>query len=120
MIRYLTTAAICLAALPLAAEPVHITRDVMSITVPLEGGATVDISRIQDNDHRLEGDWDLTSRPCPNFCIQPMVPAEGVTAIGELELLEMLQDPNTVVADGRVRPEYLKGTIPGAISVPYT
>lgn len=120
MIRYLTTAAICLAALPLAAEPVHITRDVMSVTVPLEGGATVDISRIQDNDHRLEGDWDLTSRPCPNFCIQPMVPAEGVTAIGELELLEMLQDPNTVVADGRVRPEYLKGTIPGAISVPYT
>lgn len=120
MIRILTIAAASLAALPLAAEPVNITKDMMSVTVPLEGGATVEISRIQDNAHRLEGDWDLTSRPCPNFCIQPMVPAEGVTAIGELELLEMLQDPDTVVADGRVRREFEKGTIPGAVSIPYT
>lgn len=120
MIRFFTIAVACLTALPLAAEPVNITRDMMSVTVPLDGGAKVDISRIQDNAHRLEGDWDLTSRPCPSFCIQPMVPAEGVTAIGELELLEMLQDPNTVVADGRVRREYEQGTIPGAISIPYT
>lgn len=48
-----------------------------------------------------------------------MSPADGVTTIGELELLAFLQDPQSVVIDGRIRPEYEAGTIPGAVSVPY-
>lgn len=101
------------------AEPVGITPDTMSVTVDTPSGP-VDIMREQDNAATIQGDWALIARPCPNFCIQPMTPAEGVTTIGELELLEFLQDPDAVVIDGRVRPEFEAGTIPGAVSVPYT
>ncbi|MFY9246438.1 MAG: rhodanese-like domain-containing protein, partial [Roseicyclus sp.] len=108
-------------ALPLsaAADPVGLTPDMLSATVPTSSGM-VEIMRNQDNAARLDGDWTLTSRPCPNFCIQPMVPAPGVTPIGELEVIAALQDPDTVVADGRIRAEFEAGTIPGAVSVPYT
>jgi rhodanese-related sulfurtransferase len=108
-----------LAAGAALADPVGLTPDMMSVTVETAGGP-VEIMREQDNAHRLEGDWTLTSRPCPNFCIQPMMPAEGVTPVGELEVLAALQDPGTVVIDGRIRPEFEAGTIPGAVSVPYT
>ncbi len=112
---------LALLAAPLAAhaDPVGITPDTMSVTVTTAAGP-VEIMRNQDTAHRLEGDWTLTSRPCPNFCIQPMIPAPGVTPIGELEVLAALQDPAIVVIDGRIRPEFEAGTIPGAVSVPYT
>jgi len=100
------------------ADPVGITPEVMSVTVETTKGP-VEISRVQDNANTVTGDWALTSRPCPAFCIQPMTPAEGVTTIGELELLEFLQDPEVFVMDGRIRPEFEAGTIPGAVSVPY-
>lgn len=112
-------AAIAALAGPSVGDPVRITPDTMSVTVPTADGP-VEVSRVQDNENRLEGDWTLTSRSCPMFCIQPIVPAEGVTPIGELEMLEFLQDANAVVIDGRVRPEFEAGTIPGAVSVPYT
>lgn len=102
-----------------ANEPVNITGDIASITIDTGGGA-VEISRIQDNAHIITGDFAMTSRPCPNFCIQPMTPAEGVTTIGELEMLEALQDPEVRVIDSRIRPNYEAGTIPGAINMPYT
>lgn len=100
------------------AEPVGITPDTMSVTVETPSGP-VEIGRVQDNDNRLDEEWTFTSRPCPNFCIQPIVPAPGVTPIGELELMEFLQDPEAVVVDGRIRPQFEAGTIPGAMSVPY-
>ena len=49
-----------------------------------------------------------------------MIPAPGVTTIGELEVLEFLRTGTGVLVDGRIRTEYEEGTIPGAISVPYT
>lgn len=104
---------------PAWAEGVNITRDTASVTVETDAGP-VEIARIQDQSNRIAGDWALTSRPCPNFCIQPVSPAEGVNTIGELELIGMLQDPGVVVMDGRIRPEFEAGTIPGAVSVPYT
>ena len=115
-------AAICLFAMTLPAfadDPVNISPDTMSVTVETADGP-VEISRIQDNAHVLEGDFARTSRPCPNFCIQPMTPAEGVRTIGEIEMLEALQDPEVTVIDSRVRPDFETGTIPGAISMPYT
>lgn len=101
------------------AEPVGITPDTMAVTVETPAGP-VEISRNQDNGNKLEGDWALTSRPCPMFCIQPMTPAEGVTVIGELELMEMLQDPTAMVLDSRVKPDFDGGAIPGAVHMPYT
>ena len=100
------------------ADPVGITQDTMSVPFETTDGR-VDISRIQDGENTIATEWTLTSRACPPFCIQPMSPADGVTTIGELELLAFLQDPQSVVIDGRIRPEYEAGTIPGAVSVPY-
>lgn len=102
-----------------AQEAVNIRPDMMSVTVETADGP-VEISRIQDNDNMLEGEWARTSRPCPSFCIQPMVPAPGVTPIGELEMLEFLQDPEVVVIDGRIPRDFATGAIPGAVNVPYT
>jgi len=102
-----------------AQEAVNIRPDMMSVTVETPDGP-VEISRIQDNDNMVEGEWARTSRPCPNFCIQPMVPAPGVTPIGELEMLEFLQDPDVVVIDGRIPQDCATGAIPGAVNVPYT
>jgi hypothetical protein len=72
------------------ADEVGITKDMMSVTVQTNDGP-VKIMRNQDTEARLGEPWDKTSRPCPNFCIQPMSPAPGVTTIGELEVLEFLQ-----------------------------
>lgn len=118
--RALTAMAlVSLFAAPVYAEPVNITPEIASVTVQSADGP-LEISRIQDNDNMVSGEWALTSRPCPNFCIQPMSPAEGVTTVGELEVLEALQDPEVMVIDSRVQPNYLGGTIPGAVNIPYT
>ncbi len=113
------TIALSITAVSAAAETkVGIAKDLPSVTVDTQNGP-VEISRIQDTEHKLDGEWARTSRPCPNFCIQPITPAEGVTTIGELELLEMLQNPDALVVDSRTRDWFAGGTIPGAISIPY-
>ncbi|MGR3758961.1 rhodanese-like domain-containing protein [Roseobacteraceae bacterium NS-SX3] len=115
----LTFALILAASAAPAGEAVGISKDMPSATVET-GSGPVTISRIQDTSHEVAGEWARTSRPCPDFCIQPMTPAEGVTAIGELELIEMLQDPGAVVIDSRTADWFQGGTIPGAVNIPYT
>lgn len=114
-------AAVCLAVAttPAWAEGVGITGDSMTVTVQTASGP-VEIARVQDNNAVIEGEFAKIARPCPAFCIQPMIPAPGVTPVGELDVLAALQDPNTLVVDGRVESQFAEGTIPGAISVPYT
>ena len=106
-------------ALPALAEPVNIRPDVATVTVETDGGP-VEIGRVQDNDNKISGDWARTSRACPPFCIQPISPAEGVTTIGEVELLAMLTDPGAIVVDSRTPDWFEGGTIPGAINIPFT
>ncbi len=103
---------------PASAEPVNIQPDVASVTVETETGP-VEIARIQDNANKVSGDWALTSRACPPFCIQPMAPAPGVITIGELELLAMLRDPGAMVVDSRVPNHFASGSIPGAVNIPF-
>jgi len=98
---------------------VKIRPDIAGVTVQTPDGPA-EINRIQDEDNVITGDFARTSRACPPFCIQPMSPAEGVTTIGELELLDMLQDENSVVIDSRTVDWYRKGTIPGSVHLPYT
>lgn len=98
---------------------VNITRDIGSVTVKTPQGDVV-IERIQDEENVITGEFAKTSRACPNFCIQPMTPAEGVRTVGELEVLDALQSPDILVIDSRIRPNYEAGTIPGAINMPYT
>lgn len=49
-----------------------------------------------------------------------MSPAPGVTPVGELELLELLQAPDAIVVDSRTYEWFSSGAIPGAINIPYT
>lgn len=114
-----TLALFGLAGASVAETPVGITKDMPSVTVQTRNGP-VEIKRVQDTTHEISGDWAKTSRPCPDFCIQPITPAEGVTTIGEMELIELLSDPDAVVVDSRTRDWFDGGTIPGAINIPYT
>ncbi|GAB4385737.1 rhodanese-like domain-containing protein [Albidovulum sp.] len=116
----LALALLVLAALPVRADElrVNITRERPTVTVTTAAGP-VTIRREQDPDARLSGDWARVARDCPPFCIQPMVPAPGVTTIGELELLDLLEGGTAVVIDSRTRDWFTGGTIPGAVNIPY-
>lgn len=102
---------------------VNITKTLESVTVQHDGQA-VKIQRNQDTDHQLSGEFTKTSRPCPPFCFQPMHAAEGVETLGEIELIQFIQtqlaDGSGLLVDSRVTEWYLKGTIPGAIHIPFT
>lgn len=113
------TAFAALLAAPALAEGVNITPDMASVTVTNPSGPVV-ITREQDESAVIEGEFARIARPCPEFCVQPMSPAEGVRTVGELDVLAALQDENTLVVDGRVRPDWQTGTIPGAVNMPYT
>lgn len=118
MLRLFLAVLLLIAPPVLADKDVFITHDLPSVTVDTDSGP-VEIFRIGDTANELWGEWSRTSRPCPPFCIQPINPVEGVETIGELELIEMLQDPEAIVIDSRVVSHYLGGTIPGAINIPY-
>ncbi|MCV6596794.1 MAG: rhodanese-like domain-containing protein [Mangrovicoccus sp.] len=113
--------ALALSASPLWAEApkVGITRDLPSASV-MHNGAEFEIARNQDTEATISGEFAKTSRACPPFCVQPFEVAEGVSTIGELELIALLQDPEAVVIDSRVEEWFRKGTIPGAVHMPYT
>ncbi|ANT63626.1 sulfurtransferase (plasmid) [Salipiger sp. CCB-MM3] len=120
MKSYAIAAALLVCAAQAGAEAeVGIARDMPKVTVESASGPVV-IERIQDPAHEISGEWARTSRPCPDFCIQPFTPAPGVATIGELELIALLQDPDAVVIDSRTPDWFEGGTIPGAINIPYT
>jgi rhodanese-related sulfurtransferase len=88
-------------------------------------GQRVLLMRHQDPDHVIEPPYQTTSRPCPPYCVQPMQVAPGVETIGELELIEYLRrvaagDPSVLVIDSRTHDWVARGTIPGAVNIPYT
>lgn len=101
------------------AQEVKITGDMAEVEIETADGPVV-VQRIQDTAHELTGDFAKTSRRCPPFCIQPAEAAEGVRTIGELELIDMLKDPEAVVVDARTEEWHLKSTIPGSVNIPYT
>ncbi len=63
-----------------------------------------------------------TMTPCAKNkgWLQVMEPEPGVTAVGEIEILNALNDRDAVVVDMRSQEEYLTKTIPGAAGIPYT
>lgn len=121
----LVLAAACLSAAPHAAlasddgKAVKIRPDMASVEVETPDGP-VTIERIQDTENEITGYFAKTSRECPSFCIQPMQAAEGVTSIGELELLDMLTDSGATVIDARTEDWHIRETIPGSLNIPYT
>ena len=107
-----------------AGKPVGITPDMMDATVK-HGGEDVKIMRDQDNKAKVIPAFAKTSRPCPPFCIQPMQLAPGVETLGEREIIDYLSrmsqgDDSILVVDSRTPDWVEKGTIPGAVNIPWT
>ncbi len=104
-------------------RPVAITRELDSVTIKHEG-KPFKISREKNNDAVIPAMYAKTSRPCPPFCVQPMIIAEGVDTIGELEFLDYLVqksngDETLAIVDSRTSDWVLVSTIPGTINVPW-
>jgi rhodanese-related sulfurtransferase len=97
-----------LPAMNLQAAEVNITPDIESVTVK-HGASDVSIMRNQNQKNTINPAFAKTSRKCPPFCIQPATLAPGVETIAELEML-----------DSRTPDWVAKGTIPGAINIPWT
>ncbi|MDH5611552.1 MAG: rhodanese-like domain-containing protein [Gammaproteobacteria bacterium] len=105
-------------------KPVGISADVMNVEV-IHDGKKTKIMRVQDNANIINQAFAKTSRPCPPFCIQPAVLAPGVETIAELEVMDYLSkmangDDTILVIDSRTPDWVEKGTIPGAINIPWT
>jgi len=119
-----TSLGLGLLAASLQAAEVNITPDIESVTVK-HGGNDVSIMRNQNQKNTVNPAFAITSRKCPPFCIQPAVLAPGVETIAELEMLDYLKrmsegDDSIVVIDSRTPAWVAKGTIPGAINIPWT
>jgi len=108
----------------LQAAEVNISPRIESVTVR-HGETEVNIMRNQNQKNTVNPAFALTSRKCPPFCIQPAQLAPGVETIAELEMLDYLKrmsegDDSIVVIDSRTPAWVTKGTIPGAINIPWT
>ena len=102
---------------------VNISAELPSMEVMHQGKKIV-IMRQQNPANQINPEFALTSRQCPPFCIQPSVVATGVETIGELEVLAYLKkmnagDTSIVLIDSRTPDWVVKGTIPGAINIPW-
>ena len=123
MIRMALIGLICCSGIA-GADPVGISPELSHVDV-MHNGKRVRIERNQDNKNTVKADYALTSRPCPPFCIRPIVLAPGVETIGELEMLSYLAaaskpDSGLVVVDSRTPDWVARGTIPGSINIPWT
>ncbi len=105
------------------AQEVRITPEDASRSFTING-QTFLIERNQDNANVLEPGFTKTSRPCPPFCIHPMSSAPGVETVGELEVMDFLAQEvaagDGLLIDSRVPEWYRKGSIPGAVNVPFS
>ena len=120
----LTTLGLSLSSVQLQAAEVNITADIESVSVK-HGDTTVSIMRNQNQKNTVNPAFAKTSRKCPPFCIQPAVLAPGVETIAEVEMLDYLKrmsegDDSIIVVDSRTPAWVAKGTIPGAINIPWT
>jgi rhodanese-related sulfurtransferase len=104
------------------AEEVAISPDVATIAFEAMGQSFA-ITRDQDLEATIKGEFARTSRACPPNCIQPMRALRNVETVGELEVLKFLQDKvaagSGVLLDVRVPEWFAKGAIPGAVNVPF-
>jgi rhodanese-related sulfurtransferase len=103
---------------------VGITPDIQQVEVLHNGKKTL-IRRNQDPKNTVNPDYARTSRECPPFCIQPISLAPGVEVVGEIEVLDYLKkmsagDSSILVIDSRTPDWVQRGTIPGAVNIPWT
>ncbi|MEA3292369.1 MAG: rhodanese-like domain-containing protein [Pseudomonadota bacterium] len=112
-------------AAPAIDQPVGISTTLEKLTFTADGKQYA-IERNPDNQNTVAPDYALTSRPCPPFCIQPMNLAPGVETVGELEVIDYLDqkynqgNDGILLIDSRTRNWVEKGVIPGAVNIPWT
>ncbi|MGV6827565.1 MAG: rhodanese-like domain-containing protein [bacterium] len=88
-------------------------------------GKEVVIQRNQNQENTVNPAFAKTSRKCPPFCIQPITLAPGVETIGETEVISYVQkmsdgDSSIMLIDSRTPDWVGRGTIPGAVNLPWT
>jgi len=87
-------------------------------------GKSIKVQRVQDHDYELKGYFAKTGRKCPPFCLQPEHAGPGVETVGELEVLDFmenqLRDGTGLLVDARTPSWFQKGTIPGSVNIPFT
>ena len=92
-------------------------------TTVQHGNELVKVQRIQDTSHLIDGSFAKTSRPCPPFCVNPMIIADGVATVAELEVIRfmetVLQRGDGILVDSRTPSWHNKGTIPGSTNIPF-
>lgn len=103
---------------------VKITPDMPSATVK-HHGKTSTIMRNQDQENKVNPAFAKTSRKCPPFCIKPFSLGHGVETVGELEVIDYAVkmsngDNSIILVDNRTPDWVARGTIPGAVNIPYT
>ncbi len=123
LVRGLLASLALLVASPTFAEvEVGITTDMAEFEVR-HGDERVTVTRDQDTFATIDLDYAQIARPCPPFCIQPMSLGRGVETLGELEFIDYLRQTterdDLLIIDSRTPREYRRGTIPGAINIPW-
>ena len=89
-------------------ENIQLWDKMNAYTVELEDGP-MEITRVKTPPALIKG------------YLQPMVPAEGVTPVGEIDVIEAIGKENSMIVDMRMKDHVLQlGTIPGSINIPYT
>lgn len=108
---------------PVFGLEVNLAENIPYIDIEYDG-KPLRVERIQDIHNKLDNSFAKTSRPCPPFCIHPMRAAIGVETVGELELLDFLiskvRTGQGLLVDARLPEWFRKGTIPGAVNIPWT
>ena len=102
---------------------VNITKQLANVNV-IHNGESVTIQRNQHIKNTVNPAFAKTSRNCPPFCINPIELSPGVETLGELEIIDYIKqmsdgDKSILVIDSRTPSWVRKGTIPGAINIPW-
>jgi rhodanese-related sulfurtransferase len=117
-----TLCAVFAFACPSLAQEARIAEDLPVAEVEV-GGLALRIERAQDPAAMLTGEFARTARACPPFCVQPIRIDPAVPTWGELELIGFLQEAvaagSGILIDARLPEWQAKGTIPGAVNVPF-
>lgn len=123
---FLTLLVLTIGTTALAAEKeakkVMIGADLYSVEV-MHKGQKVTLMRNQDPDNKIDSFYQRTNQGT----IQPLHPfaPHAVETIGELEMIDYLVryskgDSSLLIVDSRTPDWVARGTIPGAINIPFT
>ena len=71
------------------------------------------------------GPIEITRQPVPGVKVtkgglQPLIPIKGIHPVTEIEILNALNDTDSVVVDMRLPDERAAATIPNSVGIPYT